>query len=92
MAAAFPVYFPRGHLRGVVAVDMSIEELMADVTYFQQGQVAYSFIIDRTGRALFHPLLPTPFRSHDRAAHDFFDITSLEPGEDVKPIIASMRR
>lgn len=53
--------FSPGELRGVVGADISMRELLADVTYFKaNSDRAYSFIIDQHFRTLAHPFLPSP--------------------------------
>jgi hypothetical protein len=44
-----------------------IFELLKDVEFFEEGNSSYAFMIDKSGRALVHPLLPdaTYARLHD---------------------------
>ncbi|XP_077994597.1 VWFA and cache domain-containing protein 1-like [Glandiceps talaboti] len=67
-------------LKGVVGVDISLQDLFADITYFREGQSTYSFIYEinrkSNGRTLSHPLLPAPNTIEQDPA--FVHITSLE--------------
>ena len=70
-----------GKFIGVVGVDITMSDLLADVTYFSQGQSSYAFLVDRTdGRTMMHPLLPPP--SSVTEPPIFVDIRSLEPEEE----------
>jgi hypothetical protein len=45
-----PVYDRRGQFRGVIGVDMQLEEIAARVLQIQVGQSGYAFLIDPSGR------------------------------------------
>ena len=62
---------------GVAAVDITMSDLLADVTYFSESQASYAFLVDRTdGRTMMHPLLPAP--SSVTEAPVYLDIRNLE--------------
>lgn len=45
-------------LVGVVGIDITMADLLEDVTYFNPGQSSYAFLMDNRGRTMMHPLLP----------------------------------
>ena len=75
-----------GQFIGVVGVDITMSDLLADVTYFSQGQSSYAFLVDRTdGRTMMHPLLPAP--SSVTEPPIFVDIRTLEPEEEFNSTV-----
>jgi len=50
-----PVYDRRGQFRGVIGVDMQLEEIAARVLQIQVGQSGYAFLIDPSGRIIALP-------------------------------------
>ncbi|CAK8687917.1 unnamed protein product [Clavelina lepadiformis] len=58
VTASLPVYDVRNRLLGVVAVDLTIEEILEESTYFRPNEFSYSFIIDDKGFVINHPLFP----------------------------------
>ncbi|XP_077862112.1 VWFA and cache domain-containing protein 1-like [Saccoglossus kowalevskii] len=77
--AALPVKYNR-KLMGVVGVDITLDDLLADVTFFKKGASSYAFIFEANskaaGRALIHPLLPAPMDIADEPI--YVHITTLE--------------
>nr|XP_026692576.1 VWFA and cache domain-containing protein 1-like [Ciona intestinalis] len=66
-----------GTLVGVVGVDLTMHELVADVTYFSIGaNIGYAFLLSLDGKVLMHPLLPAP-----SAVSDDTVITGIEAFE-----------
>ncbi|XP_033726771.1 VWFA and cache domain-containing protein 1-like [Pecten maximus] len=53
-----PVYRGSGDLMGVACSDVTMADLLSDITYFNQGELSYAFIADQYGRTLMHPQLP----------------------------------
>lgn len=39
-------------LLGVAAVDLTLEDLLANIEYFNEGEMSYAFIIDKEGKSL----------------------------------------
>ncbi len=76
VSAALPVY-TSNTLRGVVGVDLTIEDLVADAAFFDAGEFSFAFVIDSEGRTIMHPLLPPP-----NGNPVFVDIALLEPGAE----------
>ena len=73
---------------GVAGVDLSMDDLMADVNYLNLGDFSYGFLIDGKGRAMSHPLLPNP--AEYEKAPVFVDISQLEPASEFTAVRASM--
>ncbi|XP_060596646.1 VWFA and cache domain-containing protein 1-like, partial [Ruditapes philippinarum] len=84
-----PVYNSDLSLFGVVCSDVTMSNLVSDITYFRQGENSYSFIIDGRGRTLMHPLLPLPSQASDDPI--YVDIQHLERQSDAKEVISSMK-
>ncbi|XP_077862056.1 VWFA and cache domain-containing protein 1-like [Saccoglossus kowalevskii] len=76
---ALPVKYD-GQLKGVVGVDITLDDLLSDVTFFKEGDLSYAFIYESgtkaEGRTLMHPLAPAPIRIQDDPV--FVHIWSLE--------------
>ena len=80
-----------GQFIGVAAVDISMSDLLTDVTYFSHGQASYAFLVDRRdGRTMMHPLLPAP--SSVTEPPIFIDIRSLEPEKEFESVYSSIER
>ena len=77
-------------LQGVTCVDVELEDIFFNVTYYHQGIDAYGFIIDSRGRTILHPLLPKPTDSQEDPKFD--NILSLEMAQGVDEVIQSMTR
>ena len=79
-----------GSLKGVTCVDVRIADILGDIEYAQPGERSYTFIIDKTGRTLVHPLMPNPFKVTDDPT--FIDIEVLERAREAMDVIESMKR
>ncbi len=77
-------------LKGVTCVDVTLEELFKDVTYFQEGSLSYAFIMDSRTRLLVHPLLPRPLDVEDDPI--FLYLSDLEQSTEVEEIVQDMIR
>ena len=84
-----PCYY-QGRFIGVVGTDISMEDLLSEITYFQRGQSSYAFMADSSGRTMMHPLLPTPSAAY--ADPIFMDITALEPEPEFDSVFISIKR
>ena len=60
MTASAPIMVA-GELVGVVGVDLTLSDLVEDVSYFHNDRLSYAFVIDKFNKAIMHPLLPLPF-------------------------------
>ena len=83
-------FYSGGHLKGVVGVDMSLRDLLADVSFFGRTDSSYAFIMDSTGRLLMHPLLPSPQSVSEDPI--FLYASAVEPAQEAKQVIKSMLR
>ena len=90
MSITLPCYDKTGNFVGVVGTDINLEDLQSDTMFFNQDQTTYAFMIDKTGRTLIHPLLPTPSGAYD--APFFIDIRTLESDSKFLEVFASMTR
>jgi len=80
-----------GKFIGVVGTDLSMEDLLSEVTYFRNGQASYAFMADNSGRTMMHPLLPSPSNTGDNPI--FMDIRDLEPAPSfTSEVFQSMKR
>ena len=86
------VYGTLGAMQGVSCTDVKLSELLKEVEYFEEGNSSYGFMIDNTGRALIHPLLPEPAFVEINEDPVLVDITSLERTSGTADIIHSMKR
>ena len=79
LATVCKAVFNGDKLLGVVGVDVKLKELFGDSLDFDE-QDTYSFIIDRYGSVLAHPLLP-----HTDTSSEFvtFHIRMLEVGSKL---------
>ena len=74
---------------GVVGTDISMADLLSDVTYFQKGQSSYAWMADSTGRTIMHPLLPAPSNAYEDPI--FMDITALETEPSFHDVFQSIK-
>ncbi|XP_071491032.1 VWFA and cache domain-containing protein 1-like [Diadema antillarum] len=45
---------------GIVGLDINMADILEDVTYFEEGDQSYAFMIDDQGLTIMHPSLPKP--------------------------------
>lgn len=81
--------YHRGKFIGVVGTDISMADLLSDVTYFQKGQSSYAWMADSTGRTIMHPLLPAPSNAYEDPI--FMDITALETEPSFHDVFQSIK-
>ena len=72
-------------LKGITCIDIRIADILGDIEYQLEGEYSYTFLIDKTGRTLLHPLLPNPFKVLDDPT--FIDIETLERSQGINTII-----
>lgn len=82
--------FHNGEFIGVTGTDISIEDLLSDITFFNQGQSTYAFMITNSGRTLIHPLLPEPTHAYGEPV--YLDIRALEPEKDFIEVFESIQK
>ncbi|XP_070571541.1 VWFA and cache domain-containing protein 1-like [Ptychodera flava] len=85
---ALPVKY-NGELKGVVGIDITLHDLLADITYFKESDTSYAFIYEvntkAEGRTLLHPLLPAPVNLEDDPV--FVHVTALEREGEFRDIV-----
>ncbi|KAL9960925.1 hypothetical protein ACROYT_G034433 [Oculina patagonica] len=81
--------YHEGKFIGVVGTDISMEDLLSEITYFQKGQSSYAFMADSSGRTMMHPLLPAPSDAYGDPI--FMDITALEPEPEFYSVFESIK-
>ena len=81
--------YHQGKFIGVVGTDISMADLLSEVTYFQTGQRSYAWMADSSGRTMMHPLLPAPSDAYGDPI--FMDITALEPEPGFNEIFNSIK-
>ncbi|KAL9960905.1 hypothetical protein ACROYT_G034413 [Oculina patagonica] len=87
---SLPCYYD-GKFFGVVGTDLSMEDLLSEITYFREGQASYAFMAESSGRTMMHPLLPAPSNAGDNPI--FMDIRDLEPHPTFNSVVFdSMKR
>jgi hypothetical protein len=86
-----PVFVTSG-FHGVACTDVKLSELLKEVEFFEEGNSSYAFMIDKTGRALVHPLLPdaTYVKLEDDPVQ--VDITTLERSPNSGEVIDKIKR
>lgn len=91
VSLCLPVHQSNSSLFGVICSDLTLSNLLSDISYFRQGDNSYSFIIDgKEGLTLIHPLLPLPFEATDDPV--YINIQHLERQSAATEVIQSMKR
>ena len=90
MSITLPCYDSKGKFIGVAGTDVNIEDLLSDITFFNQDRKTYAFMISSSGRTLIHPLLPIPDDPY--ADPIFLDVKTLEPDAEFEEVFNSMTR
>ncbi|XP_068714501.1 VWFA and cache domain-containing protein 1-like [Montipora foliosa] len=88
MSITLPCYDSEGKFIGVAGTDVNIEDLLSDITFFNQDRKTYAFMISSSGRTLIHPLLPIP--DDPDADPIFLHIKTLEPDAEFEEVFNSM--
>ena len=81
--------FHKGNFIGVVGTDIHVEDLLSDITFFNQGQSTYAFVVSNSGRTLIHPLLPIPTDAYGDPF--FIDIRTLETEAEFIDVFVSIK-
>ena len=82
--------FHKGNFIGVTGTDIHVEDLLSDITFLNQAQGTYAFMISNSGRTLIHPLLPAPTDAYGDPI--FMDIRTLEPETEFDEVFNSIKR
>lgn len=80
--------FHKGRFIGVTGTDINIDDLISDISLFNQGKSAYAFMTSRQGRAIVHPLMSAPSGAYEDPV--YLDIRTLEPHPEFDDVFASM--
>ena len=86
-----PVFVTSG-FHGVACTDVKLSELLKEVAFFEEGNSSYAFMIDKTGRALVHPLLPDATYAKLEDDPVQVDITTLERSPNSGEVIDKIKR
>jgi hypothetical protein len=70
-----------GSLKGVVGVDVTVQDLVSDLLFDVDFLSSYSFIVDSAGQVVWHPALPSP---QDAKGVEPVTITDLEVSDGFK--------
>eukprot|EP00118_Oscarella_pearsei_P016090 m.150910 g.150910 ORF g.150910 m.150910 type:complete len:1501 (+) comp38558_c0_seq16:74-4576(+) len=79
LTMAVPVYVSKSSQRtlaGVIGIDITLADLVSEVTFYGRGELSYAFIVDNMGVTLTHPLLPVP--TNVNRTPTYVDISTLE--------------
>lgn len=76
ISMCLPVAYKK-KLKGVACVDLSMNYIMQDFTYFQESEATYAFIINDQTRVMSHPLLQPPAEISNNP--NFIFLSTLEP-------------
>nr|CAB3227394.1 VWFA and cache domain-containing protein 1-like [Phallusia mammillata] len=86
VTANLPVYIG-GRLVGVAAADITIEELLAESSYFKPTELSYSFVINEGGLVINHPNFPYVTKREPL----FVEATSFERDPEFTSVFVSMK-
>ncbi|XP_077980933.1 VWFA and cache domain-containing protein 1-like [Glandiceps talaboti] len=75
-------------LLGIVGIDLNMGDVLEDITYFEEGELSYAFMIDDQGYTLQHPTLPRPCFVNNQPMHA--DISHFEQVPNFSEIRRSM--
>ncbi|ESO86641.1 hypothetical protein LOTGIDRAFT_128750, partial [Lottia gigantea] len=65
----FHKYKEKSKLIGMVGVDLHVEDIVQDVTYYNQDGQSYSFIVTVDGFTIMHPSFSRPIRTNIQPMH-----------------------
>ncbi|PIK59748.1 putative VWFA and cache domain-containing protein 1-like [Apostichopus japonicus] len=82
--------FKESHLIGVIGLDISVADLLQEVSYFEEGIKSYAFMIDKQGYTVAHPSLTKPIKMTGPPL--FANIEHFEEAVDFETVKAAMLR
>ena len=82
--------FHEGKFIGMAGTDINMDDLLSDITFFNQGQGTYAFMVSNSGRTLIHPLLPAPTDAYGDPI--FIDIRTLEAQKAFNEVFDSITK
>ncbi|KAE8746531.1 hypothetical protein FOCC_FOCC006765 [Frankliniella occidentalis] len=71
-----------GRIVGVVGIDLSLSEVVENITYFNTYAKSYSFFINKEGYTLMHPSLSRPTFSYEQPMATDIKYLENKPGFD----------
>lgn len=71
-----------GHIVGVVGIDLSLSEIVENVTYFNTYGNSYAFFINKEGYTLMHPSLSRPTFAYEQPMATDIKYLENKPGFD----------
>ncbi|XP_022246418.1 VWFA and cache domain-containing protein 1-like isoform X1 [Limulus polyphemus] len=74
-----PVYY-ENRLLGVIGIDITLDDLAEDVTYFRHSEKSYAFFVDESGMTLMHPSFPRPMFMEEQPLHTDIQHLENQPG------------
>ena len=66
-------------------------ELLDTAVYLSAGSRSYVFIVDSSGRTLFHPLMTSIQGNNSRSYEEFVDIGNFEFDDKLRGVINDMK-
>ncbi|XP_039253634.2 VWFA and cache domain-containing protein 1-like isoform X1 [Styela clava] len=87
MSVSLPVHDASDNIVGVVATDLTLDDLLSGAVYFRPSELSYIFIIDSYGYVLYHPLFKYP----DDGEVKYIDIQAFETDKSMADVIDDMK-
>lgn len=70
---------------GISGVDLHMEDLVQDITYFNQADNSYAFMINEDGYTIMHPSFTRPIKTNLQPMHtDIWHFENIPGFEDVR--------
>ncbi|KAL5022166.1 hypothetical protein ScPMuIL_001321 [Solemya velum] len=70
---------------GVVGIDLNMEEVVEDITYYTQDEGSYAFIINTDGYTIMHPSFRRPSKTHLQPMHtDIWHFENVDGFERIR--------
>lgn len=70
---------------GMSGVDLHMEDLVQDITYFNQADNSYAFMINENGYTIMHPSFTRPVKTSLQPMHtDIWHFENVPGFEDVR--------
>ncbi|XP_046344826.2 VWFA and cache domain-containing protein 1-like [Haliotis rufescens] len=80
----FPNVGDVNHLIGMVGVDLHMEDIVQDITYYNPGDGSYAFVVTTDGFTIMHPSFERPIRTSVQPMHT--DIRHFENYEGFEAV------
>ncbi|XP_006825614.1 VWFA and cache domain-containing protein 1-like [Saccoglossus kowalevskii] len=77
-------------LLGIVGIDLNMGDMLEDITYFEEGELSYAFMVDDQGYTLMHPSLPRPTFMKSQPMHaDISHFENVDGFTEIRQSLAS---